>query len=199
MGRYFFFGLIIIGIFLIIMDEDSGFKRDNEGIIVSEGIIDGQSLRVGDCYNHLNADQRKFLLELKLQELENQGKSLSDLSEEERSKIETFTFTEVFAKPCDSPPDNELVSSSSSLFDFDSYPDVEVFENTAAMFCYPSLNIYLGLDDFNETKLDNFLSSRNLGYTYPMPDGWALGGRKITCYIESSDTIGSFKNFFKNK
>ena len=57
MGRYFFLGLIIIGIFLLIIaEEDSGFKRDNEGIIVSEGIIDSHSLRVGDCYNHLNDD-----------------------------------------------------------------------------------------------------------------------------------------------
>tara|TARA_B110000008_G_C16922112_1_gene545179 strand:- start:697 stop:1293 length:597 start_codon:yes stop_codon:yes gene_type:complete len=198
MGRYFFFGLIIIGIFLII-NEDSGFKRDDDGIIISEGIIDSYSLRVGDCYNHLDDYQKNILLELKLQELEDEGKSLSDLSEEERLKIENYEFSEVFAKPCDSSHNYELVSSSSSLFDFDSYPDSEVLTNTAAMFCYPSLNSYLGIDDFNESKLDNFLSSRGVGFTHPTQNGWALGARLITCYIESSNTIGSFKNIYKDK
>jgi hypothetical protein len=198
MGKYFFFGLIIIGIFLVIND-DSGFKRDDDGIIISEGIIGLGLLRVGDCYSHLNEDQKKFLRELKLQQLEDEGKSLSDLTEEERLEIETSEFSEVFAKPCDSSHNNELISSSTSLLDFDSYPDLALLRDIGVFFCYPSLSSYLGLDDYNESKVDNFLNSRNLAYAYPTSSSWALGERVMTCNIQSSNTIGSFKNIYKDK
>ena len=57
----------------------------------------------------------------------------------------------------------------------------------------------MGLDDFNDSKLDNFLNSRSLGYAYPTPSSWALGERVMTYNIQSSNTIGSFKNIDKDK
>ena len=57
----------------------------------------------------------------------------------------------------------------------------------------------MGLDDFKDSKLDNFLNSRSLGYAYPTPSSWGLGERVMTYNIQSSNTIGSFKNIDKDK
>ena len=41
----------------------TGFERDEYGSIISGGTLDARSLRIGDCFNDLNPEEVKKLIE----------------------------------------------------------------------------------------------------------------------------------------
>jgi len=163
--------LVIVGIaiFIIFTNSDGGFERDENGSIISGGNITSDTLRVGDCFNDLDPEAMKRLLE----------------EDNEESEIE---INYVEALPCSMPHTNEVYADSVTLFDgFDSYPSEDDLIDRVRSLCLPEGFKYLGIDESLRGE-EKFLVARAAFpdfyvYLFPLKSSWDRGSRKISCVI----------------
>lgn len=164
--------IVAIVLFFSLIDENDGFKRDSSGSIVSGGNIPSADLRVGDCFNDLDPEAIKRLLE----ENEEEGEFSAEINYVE-------------ALPCGMPHTNEVYANSVTLFDeFDSYPSEEDLDDKVWSLCLPGGFKYLGIDGLDTTEEEKFLLTRAefpdfYMYIFPKKLSWDTGYRKISCVL----------------
>ena len=190
--------------FIYFTNDDGGFKRDENGSIISAGNIISNDLRVGDCFNDLNPEEIQEFLE-------------------DNDSAESMDVDYVNAVPCSSAHNNEVFAISESLLEkFDSYPSEEDLSDNVYDFCAPMGFDYLGVSDRN---IPDELKGITLGdltlketydfqkllmvqetfpqfyvYFFPRINSWRLGDNSVTCILYTEiPRQTSVKNFFSGK
>ena len=152
---------------------NKGFERDEYGSIISGGTIKATSVRTGDCFNDLNPEEVKELVE-----------SLEDGTDV------SVTINHVSAVPCNMPHTNEVFAVSESLFFmFDDYPSLEEISVIADTFCMPEAYGYLGINSgLSQSKKLKIFSDAFPGYYqyfFPRLSSWNSGNRTLSCLFYS--------------
>ena len=126
--------ILVIATILILLeitDSDEGFKRDENGSIISGGNISAVSLRAGDCFNDLDQETQK---------------SIKRLAERGDETLVAEDCNYVEALPCTMSHNNEVYATSETFLNkFDSPPSGEEIQETL-YFCLPESYKYLGID-----------------------------------------------------
>jgi len=160
---------------LIINSCGTGFERDESGSIISGGTIKVETLRIGDCFNDLNPEEIKKLIE----------------TQRESGNFETVDINYVSAVPCNMPHTNEVYAQSASLFSVldDEFPSDKKLDDVTWDFCVPEAFKYLGIDTnlSQSIKLKMFTGAFPDGYSFlfPTPEFWDTGNRQIHCIFYS--------------
>ena len=91
------------------------------------------------------------------------------------TEVSTVTKTE-----CDVAHDAEVFLVAEYAGDTSTYPGTGGFDEFVSGSCVPAFQLYVG-EDYNAS------TTYDMGYFYPLPDGWDDGDRTITCYVVSID------------
>ena len=153
---------------------DTGFERDEYGSIISGGTIKATSVRTGDCFNDLNPEEIKELVE----------------TFKEGGDVDSVTINHVSAVPCNMPHNNEVFAVSESLFSMlDDYPSDEEFDFRAETFCIPEVYRYLGIDSglsqSAKSKMFSDAFPEYYQYLFPRSSSWNSGNRTLSCLLYS--------------
>lgn len=89
------------------------------------------------------------------------------------------TVEDVPHHPCTDPHSAEVFYVG-DYPDADAYPDVDAFDVFTEANCLPAFNAYTGLDFYQAVEYD-------MGYFYPIEEGWSGGDHEITCYLVRSN------------
>jgi hypothetical protein len=173
MKKLFSFILVVSTIMLTFSGCDNGFERDEYGSIISGGTIKATSIRTGDCFNDLDPEEVKKLVE-----------SLKD------DTNVSISINHVSAVPCNMPHTNEVFAMSESLFlMFDDYPSLEEISDIADTFCMPEAYGYLGIDsELSQSAKLKMFSDAFPGYYqffFPRLTSWNSGTRILSCLFYS--------------
>lgn len=91
------------------------------------------------------------------------------------TEVSTVTKTD-----CTKPHDAEVFSVVEYAGDSSTYPGTIGFDTFVSGTCIPAFQTYVGESYDDSTTYD-------MGYFYPLRDGWDDGDRTLTCYIVRQD------------
>lgn len=87
---------------------------------------------------------------------------------------------EVQHHPCNEAHTSEVVFVGNMSGADDAYPNLTQFDDYVGGTCLPAWETYTGRDYESDTELD-------LGYYYPLEEGWGDGDREVICYVVRVD------------
>lgn len=90
------------------------------------------------------------------------------------------TIEDVQHHPCNESHTGEVVFVGSVPGQNASYPGETAFDAYAVQNCGPAFRTYTGVDIAAQTAL-------NMGYFFPIQEGWSKGDHVLICYIVRTD------------
>jgi hypothetical protein len=100
------------------------------------------------------------------------------------------TVKEVQHHPCTDSHTSEVVFVGNVPGENASYPGEAAFTTFAVQNCSPAFTTYTGKDINSQTDLD-------MGYFFPLEEGWGKGDHALTCYIVRTDGTPVTQSFKK--